>query len=143
VDSRRRALVLSALFASTSSVPSSAMLQALPHATSITAKHLMQLVCDLTGRSLSALDPDLAERMLVHLAKHGFLPRMAALIANPSGDPVLAAGLLATWYSGVFPDELNAGQVGFQNALVWTSASFLHVPGRCGGAPGHWADAPD
>lgn len=142
MDSRRRALVLSALSASTLSLPGMAVPQAPQAAASVTTESFMQLACELTGRSLSSLDPDLAERMLAHLGKHGLLPRVAALVADPSSDPALAAGLLAAWYSGAFPDDLNAGQVGFQDALVWTSAPFLHVPGRCGGATGHWADAP-
>src|SRR5699024_5903822 len=142
VDSRRRALVVSALSAGTLSLPGMAVPRASPGSAPVTTQSFLQLACQLTGRSLSSLDPGLAERMLAHLDKHSFLPRVAALVADPSGDPELAASLLATWYSGVFPGDLNASQVGFQHALVWTSAPFLHMPGQCGGATGHWATAP-
>ena len=67
-----------------------------------------------------------------------------ALSARLTGFPVsaLSAEIVAAWYSGVVTTPTGPKVVTHSEALVWHSAEFLHPPGQCGGAFGHWATPP-
>jgi hypothetical protein len=64
----------------------------------------------------------------------------AAIRANGLGP--IAAELVAAWYSGIVKTSSGEKVVAYTDAMMWKAMTFAKPMGVCGGAFGHWADAP-
>lgn len=133
----RRALVLTSLFFASLQWPLA--VQARAARTQVSADDFIALTAQLSGRAATTLDRDMASTILQILDQQG---KLAGLIKDSTFNPELANEVLAAWYSGQITTQSGTSVVGFPQALVWSSASFLHAPGICGGATGYWADTP-
>ncbi len=136
MDTQRRALMLGAAAAMAMGVPARAW------AASPSLDDFIQLSARACGHPPASLDRDMAQRVLQGLADQGKAARLLALVQDEKTDPALAAELRAIWFTGLMDTPSGTAVVGFQHALTWRSAAFLHVPGSCGGATGYWAEAP-
>ena|SRR5690606_6012098 len=136
----RRALVLSGLAtAAIAGLPQVASGRAM--AGGMTLDEFIALSSRLTERPASSLDRGMAQRILDALYSQGKLNQLAILAQDTSAQPALAAELRAAWFAGLLPGH-GSSPVGYEHALVWSAAAFLHVPGTCGGPTGYWAQPP-
>lgn len=102
----------------------------------------MALSARLVSRPVAALDRSMGARLLGVLHQRGQSAALKRLLASPAAGHVLAVAIRTAWYSGQWVQGDERVQLGFADALVWTTAPFLHVPGICGGATGYWAEPP-
>lgn len=102
----------------------------------------MALSARLAGRSAADLDRSMGARLLAVLRQQEQLAALERLMAVPDAESTLSTAIRAAWYSGQWVRGEERVQLGFTEALVWTTASFLHAPGICGGPHGYWADPP-
>jgi len=137
---RRRAIFFSGLSLAGLSLPFPRQAQAA--AGTVSVDDFIALSARLCGRPASQLSADMAARMLASLREQGQMDGLAALLKNESADPALARALCVAWFSGRLSMAGRDTLVGYQEALVWSSASFLHAPGSCGGPTGYWAEPP-
>ena len=134
---KRRKLLLATLAASAAAVP---QLSAAKSATPVA--NFLALSARLTGFPLSALNADVGAALLASLKASGALKVSDSLVANANLSPALRAEIISAWYTGVSQAPAGAVVVTHSEALIWRSADFLHPPGQCGGAFGHWSVAP-
>lgn len=127
---RRRAILLSTVAATTAAWPQLGTTKAAPPLDAF-----MALSARLTGFPVSALSASVGVMLLKSF------PAQTALKAPLS--PKRNAQIIAAWYSGVRPTAAGPVVVTHAEALVWHSADFLHPPGQCGGAFGHWSLPPE
>ena len=136
----RRALILSGLTGA-----AIAGLPYLPQARAATMPFTLDafitLSSQLTHRPASSLNREMAQRIVDAFLAQGKQHELTALVRDPSAQTPLATELRAAWFSGLSP-EPDTAPLGYQHALVWSAAAFLHVPGQCGGATGYWAQPP-
>ena len=134
---RRRKLLLATLAASAVAVT---QLSAAKSATP--AANFLALSARLTGFPLSALNADVGAMLLASLKASGRLKVSDSLTANANLSSALRAEIISAWYGGVSQTPAGEVVVTHSDALVWRSADFLHPPGQCGGAFGHWSVPP-
>lgn len=99
----------------------------------------------LTDAPVATLDREAARIMYEAFDKRGLLPDIARLarqthprdVRSQFGDEIVAA-----WYSGVCLSAHGPVVAAYTSALIWTTTSFLHPPGTCGGPTGYWGDPP-
>lgn len=133
---RRRAVLLSTVAVATTGWSQWGMAQ------SVASVHdFMALSARLTGFPVSALSAGVGALLFEGFQARGSLPAKA-IASNASVSPALSAEIVAAWYSGVVTTPTGPKVVTHSEALVWHSAEFLHPPGQCGGAFGHWATPP-
>ena len=137
MDTQRRALMLGAAATAALGMPARTWATALP------LDDFIQLSARLCGQPPASLDRDMAQRILQGLVAQGKTAALPALLQDETAHPALAAELRAIWFTGLMDTPAGTAVVGFQDALTWCSAPFLHVPGTCGGATGYWSDAPE
>jgi hypothetical protein len=140
VNDRRRAILFSGLSLAGLGLPLPRQAQAAAGPVSI--EGFIALSARLCGRPAAQLSPDMAARILALLRAQGQMDGLAALRRDASADPVLARALCAAWFSGRFTMAGQDVLVGYHEALVWSSAPFLHAPGSCGGPTGYWSEPP-
>ena len=133
----RRKLLLATLAAPAAAVPQLSAAKSIPP-----IAHFLALSARLTGFPVSALNAGVGGALLASLKASGSLKPSDSLMANATLSPALRAEIISAWYSGV--RQMPAGDVVLthSDALVWRSAEFLHLPGQCGGAFGHWSVPP-
>ena len=134
---RRRAILLSTVAASTAGWPQMGVAQA---AAPVDA--FLALSARLTGFPVSALSADVGAMLLKSFQAQGALQAPGELAAKATLSPTLSAEIIAAWYTGVTTITAGPVVVAHDEALVWHSADFLHPPGQCGGAFGHWSIPP-
>lgn len=136
MDAQRRALMFGAAATAALGLPVHSQ------AASPSLDDFIQLSARLCGQTAAALNRDMAQRILQILVSHGKAADLQALLQDDAALPALATELRAIWFTGLADTSSGTVVVGFPDALTWRSASFLHVPGSCGGATGYWAEAP-
>ncbi len=136
----RRTLVLSSLAsAAIAGLPQMAQGRATAHGMALDG--FIAMSSQLTHRPASSLDRGMAQRILDAFQAQGKQDELAMLAQDPSAHAALAADLRAAWFSGLAPGH-GSPPVGYEHALVWSAAAFLHAPGTCGGPTGYWAQPP-
>jgi hypothetical protein len=120
----------------------------------IQAADFAALSSTLTGYPVT--DPAISSRMFAAFDapdKRSELARLARLLADTqeanidaalraSGLAPLAGELVAAWYSGIVKTSSGEKVVTYTDAMMWKAMTFAKPMGVCGGAFGHWADAP-
>ncbi|MFA7438451.1 sugar dehydrogenase complex small subunit [Castellaniella sp.] len=137
MDTRRRALLLSTLASPVLARGAGAT------PTAITPDDFIALCAQLCRQPVTALDRDMAGRILQICLQEGKMAALHTLLAAPDTPSPLASELRSAWYSGLMPGASGLQVVGFQHALAWNSTHFLHVPGICGGPTGYWSRPAD
>ena len=139
---QRRALVLSGLAgAALLGVAPVGRLGATP-ASGISVQAFLQLSAVLVHRPANSLNQETAQRVLEAFLAQGKQEALIQLAQNPSLNTALAADIRAAWFSGLVPGA-GPAPVTYSQALIWSAAPFLHVPGTCGGPTGYWAQPPN
>lgn len=138
MDARRRVLVLGSACAALLGWPA----LGLAKTRALALDAFLDLSARLCERPRERLDRAMAQRIFEALELGRQSTALRALRRHSTSHPVLAARLRAAWFSGEVATAEGTVLVGFEDALVWDSAPFLHVPGQCGGATGHWAELP-
>ena len=113
--------------------------------TAFSLDDFLALSARLTGVPAARLDRQAALIIYEAARERGLLPQLARLAAHPGGigpESQLANEVVAAWYSGICRTADAVALATYTSALLWTSASFLHPPGTCGGATGYWGDPP-
>lgn len=138
MNEQRRSLILGAIAVPVLSLPAG------PRAETTTPSldEFIQISADVCQRPANTLNRDMAQRILSGLDAQGKASALADPQRQADAHPTLAAELRSIWFSGMMETPSGAVLVGFQHVLSWDSASFLHVPGSCGGATGYWSHAP-
>lgn len=136
MDTQRRALMLGAAATMALAAPARTWAQTL------SLDEFIQLSARLCQQTPTALDRDMAQRILQQLDSQGKTTGLRALLQDETTPSPLAAELRSIWFTGLMDTPSGAIVVGYQDALTWRSASFLHVPGICGGATGYWSEPP-
>lgn len=140
MNGRRRVILFSGLSLAGLGLPLPGQAQAAADTVSI--EDFIALSARLCGRPAAQFSPDMAARILALLREHGQMAGLAAMQKGASAEPALARALSVAWFSGRFTMAGRDVLVGYQEALVWSSAPFLHAPGSCGGPTGYWAEPP-
>lgn len=94
---------------------------------------------DLTDQE--DLSEDVAAGMLAAFSSTGHAENLAALTEGES-DEALANAIVASWYSGVSPDEDALDVLTYTDALMWQAMEYTKPMAYCGGEVGYWADPP-
>ena len=134
---RRRALLLSGLSVAVAELSGPCFAQ-----TSLLPGEFLALSSRLTGVPVTALGIDTAGFILKCLQERHPTSALSALYAQPHADSELSREVVAAWYSGLCQTTTGTVVATHDRALVWHSTSFMHPPGICGEAFGHWSDPP-
>jgi hypothetical protein len=108
----------------------------------VTVDEFRALSAGLTGVDAANLDATAAGKLLDGFLSTGRGAELAALVASRASSGALADDVVASWYSGNYRTATGMATFGLTNALLWKALDFAKPPGRCGGATGYWADAP-
>ncbi|WP_417603248.1 sugar dehydrogenase complex small subunit [Primorskyibacter flagellatus] len=87
------------------------------------------------------LSADIAADMLAAFSATGQAEDLAAL-AEDEADEALANAVVASWYSGVSPDQDDLQVLTYTDALIWQAMDYTKPMAYCGGEVGYWADPP-
>jgi hypothetical protein len=110
--------------------------------TSLDLDRFLALSSRLTGAPLDALDRDAAGSLLSAFLSAGRARDLAALAADPAGDPAFVTDLVAAWYSGLYESKAGTAVATYNGALVWRALDFTKPLGNCGGETGYWSQPP-
>jgi hypothetical protein len=110
--------------------------------TALDVDRFLDLSSRLTGAPLDALDRDAAGSLLAAFQAAGRARDLAALAADPAGDPALATDVVSAWYSGLYDTRAGTAVATYNGALVWRALAFTKPPGNCGGETGYWSQPP-
>ncbi|SMC40348.1 sugar dehydrogenase complex small subunit [Primorskyibacter flagellatus] len=87
------------------------------------------------------LSADIAADMLAAFSATGQAEDLAVL-AEDENDEALANAVVASWYTGVSPDQDDFQVVTYTDALIWQAMDYTKPMAYCGGEVGYWADPP-
>lgn len=87
------------------------------------------------------LSADSAADMLAAFSATGQAEDLAVL-AEDENDEALANAVVASWYTGVSPDQDDLQMVTYTDALIWQAMDYTKPMAYCGGEVGYWADPP-
>src|SRR5690606_11922629 len=102
----------------------------------MTLDEFIAMSSQLSQRPASSLDRGMAQHIFNAVLGQGKHDELAILAQDPSAHAGLAAAVRAAWFSGLAPGQASP-PVGYEHALVWSAAAFLHTPGTCGGPTGY------
>ena len=133
----RRAILLTTVAAATAGWPQLGLAQ-----TAAPVDDFLALSARLTGFPVSALSAGVGALLLESFQARGALQAPGQLASSAALSPTLSVEIIEAWYSGVITTAAGPVVVTHEEALVWHCADFLHPPGQCGGAFGHWSTPP-
>lgn len=136
---RRRDILLTGLSATAATWPQLGWAQA-----AWSLKDFLGVSARLTGFPVAQLSTSAGAVLLKSFQERGVLPALSTLPATAplSASAAWSQDIVAAWYSGVYQSPAGARVATHDEALVWHCADFMHPPGQCGGAFGHWSEAP-
>lgn len=132
---RRRTFLLSGLSIAAAGIPRLGWAQA-----AWSLDDFLALSSRLTGFPVSALNKAAGAFILKSFEDRGMLPALRELSSQTDTSSTLTKEIIATWYSGECQTKAGPAVATHDQALAWHSAPYLHPPGVCGGAFGHWSE---
>jgi hypothetical protein len=109
----------------------------------VTVAQFLALSARLLGVRVDTLDAVVASRMLDGFLSVGYGPGLAFLATQPEATGgIVANGVVAAWYSGVYPTSAGDALATYTNAQLWSALDYTKPFGSCGGETGYWAEPP-